>query len=301
MTVSTTDVTGKDTVVPPALYIKGRVTGSGGVGLPNVEVDARGTDNASSTYTSTSSTGDYAVAVTPGTFILNFYDTSEGAYLGGYYSTSGITSDYEKASRITVSSADVTGRNTTLKAALHIKGKVALSGGASPSGVSAWAEGPSGSESYGSVAADGTYSLAIGPGTYTIYFQDGSGKYGSGFYSSTGFTYVPTGTSNVTVSSADVTGKNVTLPKAVHIKGKVTKSGGAGLSGISVLATGPAGAYQTYSYTAADGTYSVRLLRARTRFVSSTIPTPTTAATTRRRATPQARAAPRRSPSGLPT
>ena len=257
VTVAAADVSGKNLTLPPAVHIKGKVMKSGGVGLPNIEVDAHGLDVEDSGYAYTSASGDFSVAVNPGTYILSFYDGTGLKYLGGYYSTSGITGSSDNASPITVSSADVGGKNTTLKTALHIKGKVTGSGGASLSRIWVYAEGPNGTAGYGVTAADGTYSVTLGPGAYTLYFEDDSGKYGNGFYSAAGFTYSPTGASTVTVSTADLTGKNVKLPTAVHIKGKVTRNGTTGLANIRVTATGPAGTFNTYAYTGADGTYSI--------------------------------------------
>ena len=59
------------------------------------------------------------------------------------------------------------------------------------------------------------------------------------------------------VASADVIGKNVTLPLAVHIKGKVTKAGGVGLSGSEVYPVGNGCSSRNYAYRSAAGKYTV--------------------------------------------
>jgi len=248
--VSTLDVTGKDVTLPAAIHIKGKVTKSGGVGLPGIWVYANGTEGNGS-YTAAD--GTYSIAVGSGNFLLHFYDGS-GKYGNGWYSTSGFTYFSASATAVNVASADIIGKNVTLPTAVHIKGKVTKSDGVGLGSI--WVEADSVNYSNGGyTAADGTYSVSVAPGSYTLWFSDYSATYGTGYYSTAGFTYFSSSASKVAISTADVTGKNVTLPLAVHIKGKVTKSGGGGLDGVEVDASGVG--YSGGSYTAADGTYSV--------------------------------------------
>ena len=109
-----------------------------------------------------------------------------------------------------------------------MKGKVTRTGGVGLPNIDVY---PDNSETYtesATTAADGTYAAVVAPGVYTLYFRDSSGTYGSGYMSATGFTYDSTSAVKITVGSAGVTGKNITLPAAVHIKGKVPRSGGVG-------------------------------------------------------------------------
>lgn len=252
--VSTLDVTGKNVTLPTALHIKGKVTKSGGVGLPGIWVYVDGMDSGlDGNGSDTAADGTYSVAVGPGNYIIHFYDGS-GKYGNGWYSTAGFTYFSASATTVNVASADVVGKNVTLPTAVHIKGKVTKSGGAGLQGIMVYAD----SAAYGNyafTASDGTYSISVAPGSYTLSFDDQSSTYGSGYYSTAGFTYFLSSASKVTVSTADVTGKNVTLPLAVHITGRVTKSGGAGLQDVEVEASNAG--YDNYSFTASDGTYSV--------------------------------------------
>jgi len=85
------------------------------------------------------------------------------------------------------------------------------------------------------------------------------------------------------VATSDVTGKNITLPTAVHISGKVTNAGSTGLAGIEVDACLTT-ASCTYAGTASDGTYSVAVAPTTAiRSISATTPGATRAATTRAR------------------
>jgi hypothetical protein len=106
-------------------------------------------------------------------------------------------------------------------------------------------------------AANGTYTVGVAPNdSYIVYFDDPSGTYATGFYSTGGFTALYPEASTVNVTSSDVSGINITLPVALHITGLVTNSATAGLPNIYVNAC------VTYGFcysanTAANGTYSV--------------------------------------------
>jgi hypothetical protein len=251
VTLVDTDVALKDIALPDALLIEGKVTRSGGVGLSEVWVYA---DGPGSNDTTTGPGGSYAIAVAPGDYTLYFSDYAD-VYGSGYYSTAGFTYDLASASPVTVVAASVTGKNVVLPLAIHIKGKVTKAGGAGLGGLDVRAtDGANGTDGWATTSADGTYSMAVGPGTYTLRFLGGT-TYGTGYYSTAGFTYLVASATKVTVAAVDVTGKNVVLPLAVHIKGKVTKAGGAGLSGIYVDASSSSG-YGS-SETGLDGSYSV--------------------------------------------
>jgi hypothetical protein len=149
-------------------------------------------------------------------------------------------------------------------ATYSIKGTVTGPGGVLLGNIDVIAES---SDNYGftSTASDGTYSILVASGTYTVSFADNANStYLSGYYSSSGFTLKAGSATPVTVGTADVTGVNAQLQTGHHIKGTVTGPGGAPLAGIDVYAessnysgyamTGPSG---TYSAVVASGTYTV--------------------------------------------
>ena len=239
VTVTAADVNDIDVTLPLAIHITGTVTKTGGGAVSGIEVN---TDTVSSNVIGTTrpaaTTGDgsvtdgdgnYSIAVSPGDYTVYFWDPSD-TYGSGYYVAStptDFTYDSNSASSVSVTSSDVTA-NVVLPLAIHINGKVTKSGGTGlPNiGVEAY-DKTIGYENEVSTDANGNYSVAVAPGSYTLYFWDDTEKYGDGYYNAAGFTYLSTSATAVTVTSADVTGKNVTLPLALHIKGKVTKSGGA--------------------------------------------------------------------------
>jgi phage baseplate assembly protein gpV len=256
--VASADVTGKNVTLPLAVHIKGKVTKSGGTGLGDIEVYVADNFNTYETWTWTAADGTYSLTTAPGTYTLAFYDPS-GTYGGGYYSTAGFTYYPSKATKVTVSSADVTGKNVTLPLAVYIEGKVTKSGGTGLGNIEVEAFNAS-YDTWDPTASDGTYFVSVAPGTYTLLFSDETGKYASGYYSTGGFVYNASGASSVTVASASITGKNVTLPLAVRITGKVTDAGDNGLPNIEIMASSADRTYANGAPSEADGTYSMPVI-----------------------------------------
>jgi hypothetical protein len=156
-----------------------------------------------------------------------------------------------------VSAADVIGKNITLPQAIHVAGTVTNSGGDQLAGVAVEARSIDGQRTFdGSTGANGTFAVAVGPGTYTLAFG-GLNGYAHGYYSTAGFTYDTNLAGLVTITTADATGKDVTLPGAMQIKGKVAGSSGVGLADVYVRAEEAAGDAFGDTRTAADGTYAV--------------------------------------------
>ncbi len=126
-----------------------------------------------------------------------------------------------------------------------------------------------------SSATDGTYTLAgLAGGTYAVQFQDPTGAYAFGYYSTSGYTPDRNGASIVGPSSA--TGIDVQLPIGYSISGTVTDPLSTPLAGITVDACPVAGACTSPgTQTAADGTYTVSGLAAGSYEVTYLDPTDT--------------------------
>ena len=140
----------------------------------------------------------------------------------------------------------------------HIKGTVTGSGGTSLANIYVEADS-SDYQDYGWTASDGTYSVVVPAGSYTIWLSDPSGTYLDGYYSSGGFTVAEGSATTVTIGSSDVTGINVQMETGYHIKGTVTGSGGTSLANIYVEAD--SSDYDGSATTHGDGTYSVAVVR----------------------------------------
>ena len=222
--VGSSNVTGIDVQLGTGYHIKGTVTALGGAPLEDIDVQTQYNDNYVD-YAQTQSDGTYTLVVPAGTYRLGFTDWS-GTYLNGYYSSGSsghFSISYSSATPVVVGSADVTGMDVQLGTGYHIKGKVTASDGA-PLGdiqVEPWS---SSSDYSGSAMtmADGTYSVTVPAGTYTVQFSsygicgdDGcTWPYLSGYYSSGGFVIDQSQATAVSVTSSDVTGINVVMAPA---------------------------------------------------------------------------------------
>jgi len=90
--------------------------------------------------------------------------------------------------------------------------------------------------------------IEVNPGAYKVSFSDRIGNYGSGYYSTSGFTYnwnvASTGNGLDLGRTADVV-----LPLALHIQESVIKSAGVPLAGIESRRELPSGGNYDYTYT----------------------------------------------------
>ncbi len=249
--VTTANATGVNVQLPLAPHIEGVITGPGDVALAQIEVTAYGSSGTSRTVTDAD--GKYSVAASHGSYHIAVRDPA-GAYVSGYYASTGFTTDSNAASPIPVASADVTGINMKLPAPVYLRGTVTGPGGVPLKGIDVTAN----SIVYSAdaiTAADGTFAISVVAATYHVSYCDVNGVYGSGYYSEGGLTTDPNAASPVEVSTSDELGLDVELPMAIHITGTVTGDGGAPLSGIDVFVQ--SGSMMTDTMTDPDGTYSV--------------------------------------------
>ena len=254
--------TGIDIQLPAPIWITGRITAAGGVGLGNITVAASSSalDNGGSTKTADD--GTYAIAVTPGSYLVGFSD-SAGIYASGYYSASGYAPSAGGASDVVVTAADVSGIDVELPVGIHITGVVTSPAGAPLQDIAVYALGNS-SISIGTTGADGSYSLVVVADSYLLAFLDPSSTYPVGFYSTSGFKASMSGATEVVVTTADVTGIDMRFPTPVYLQGTVMGPGSDQLTDIAVVAinnslsvstkTGPDGAW---SIPVAAGSYLV--------------------------------------------
>lgn len=252
ITVASANRSGLNMTLPKNPRILGTVKGVGGVLLANIEVRADMTQAPWDGFNTTTSTGGtFAMSVAPGTYTLSFGDPAQ-VYADGNWTAAGYSAD--RSDEFTVGSTDVSGFTVTLPKAIHIKGTVKSSGGIGIAGLSMEANGNNGN-GYSDSGPGGVYSMAVRPGIYSLSVADNGTPtvYASGFWSGTGFTLDSGASGGIIVTTADVT-VNLTVPKLVHIKGKVTGPGGVALAGIEVYSS--AGS-DLRTATAADGTYSL--------------------------------------------
>jgi protocatechuate 3,4-dioxygenase beta subunit len=249
VTVTGSNVTGISVRLPAPIWIKGRVTGPGGINLGDIRVGAYSDAYNNGGTSWTASDGLYAIAVAPGTYTVGF-DDSAGTYASGYYRTSGYTSDPTAATPVVVTAADVTGISVQLPLAVHIQGTVTGPGNAPVPNINVSVLGSVYSY-YPTTGPDGIYSVAVNPGTYHVEFDDPNGTYVTGYYASSGFTTDSNAATPVAATTADVPNISVRLPTPIFIRGKVTGPSGDPLENIDVSAR--SALYLGNTSTAADG------------------------------------------------
>ncbi|MFN8630034.1 MAG: carboxypeptidase-like regulatory domain-containing protein [Chloroflexota bacterium] len=242
------------TTVTPAvatLSISGTVTGPDDAPLAGMKVQAYGTGSFLGT---TAVDGTYTVNVPAGTYLVYVYDPN-AAHPAGYYSVTGYVADYRKASDVIVGH-DLAGIDVKLPSPIWIQGKVTAAGGAGLGGISVGAyDSDIDNGGTAKTAGDGTFAIAVTPGSYEVGFSDEAGVYASGYYGLSGYTANSALAAPVSVTASDVPGIDVELPLAIHIKGTVTSPANAPLAGIAVFAMSDT--YINTATTGADGTYSV--------------------------------------------
>jgi hypothetical protein len=244
-----------DVQMPVAYGVSGTVTGTGSVPLPVIQVTL--SSGAYEVTTFTEPDGTYMTGVPNGTYTVSFYDQVQ-TYAFGYWSLGGFTTDLDSASPLVVASADRTGINVQLPKNPQITGTVTGVGGVPLANITVKADDDANyltQVNSVSTAANGSYSLPVPAGSYRVEFSDPASIYAGGFYSTGGYTADVDSSSVVAVTTSDVPGINVTLPRAVHIKGALKGPGGVAAPGMDVSVEGPSGSY--WGTSGLGGAYSI--------------------------------------------
>jgi len=261
VTVTTSDVPLPTVTMPLGVRINGTVTGSDEATPANILVDADTGNPGPLTQTVTG--GTFSLLVPPGSYKLYFHDLNgelsplKARYVDGCYASGAsgkVTTDPNACTTLTFTmGSTVPPLNVTIPLGVQIRGRVIDQNGQGLPNM--WVHlSP---DNFGwlsmTTAADGSYSFAVIPGSYTVTFWGGgSDDHAGGCYYSVAHGNLD-GSGNtcspVTVTSPPVTLPDVTMPLGVRISGTVTGSDGKRLDNIAVAISSGTG-------TAADGTYS---------------------------------------------
>ncbi len=257
-----------------SVKVSGRLTNSGGTGLPSISVSAIDPNAVWASFgsTTTASDGTYSIALPTGTTFLIRMDDSAGTYATGYYAadlpalghyTSGITA----ATHLSTDSVDIAGIDVVLPLPAHITGTIVNDSSAGLANISVFGC-PTQTQIFNycpyaaTSDADGDYSLPVPPyASYTVIFSDTTETYLWGYYDADATGHVTMNATLATplaLSTADQDNVNVTLTTAVRITGVVTGGTTGTLSGIAVYACGQETCFT--STTANDGSYSVSVV-----------------------------------------
>ena len=203
--------------------------------------------------------GTYAVPSVPaGTYRVTFKDLL-GRYPTGYYSTGGFAPSDSSGTDVVVTSGDATGINIQYPAVYQISGAVTGPDGSPVANVQiivcdvllGSCDG-----GYASTAGNGTYSIAVVAGWYTVQAYDEQGNnFVPTLYSAAGLGGAPT---NLDVR-ANVSGINIQFAAARHISGtlRATVGGQPEFVDISACGTGITPSTCYYALSQSDGTFRI--------------------------------------------
>lgn len=253
-------VTGIDAQLALAGSISGTVTGVGGVPLAGVYVGVSTIGGDPAGVATTAADGTYTITgVDPGSYILIFNPDYDSLYQDEYYDD---TRDPAAATPIVVAlGQQVTGKNAQLAKLGLITGTVTVPAPGDPTDIQVNATSTTPSlDDYGSdvVAADGTYTMRVPAGTYTVEFY--GPDYARRWWN--GATTQASATPVTVTSGATTANINASMTRLSSLAGTVTLPGGAPVADRWVTVRTAGGLDVDYAKTAADGTWSVRGLAA---------------------------------------
>ncbi|HEY5111018.1 MAG TPA: carboxypeptidase regulatory-like domain-containing protein [Acidimicrobiales bacterium] len=265
-----TPVTGVNAAMAVGATISGTVTDSNGADLTNVCVNAMNLSGSFVGGTQTASDGSYTLILAPGSYTVQFNNCGVGTYASQWYNaTSSGAPAFSGATAITaIVGSPVTNVNAAMAVGATISGTVTNSSGAGISNVCVNVLDSSGVFVQGSqTASDGTYTLIVAPGSYTVRFNNcGVGNYVQQFYNGTpaGAPSFSGATSFSAIVGTPVININAVMAPDTTISGTVTNSSGAGLSGVCVDLLNPSSGtyFVALATTGSDGTYTFRGLAA---------------------------------------
>ena len=249
------DATGVDVTLPKGFTVTGIITRqSNGTPVAGVEVTASGSQYFSNVRTN--STGKYVLKALPaGSYIIFVSPPASAKLKSGFYTTANsnhFTTNPARATAVTIVSSNLTGKSMKLPAAAKtykISGKITRqSNGNAVASVGVSAFGAAGSGSATTTSTGAYVITGLPAGGYTIHvavpegvnLQDGCYKTGPTGH----FVANCTNATMVTITSANLTGKNVALPNGLKITGTVTDRHGNPASFAPVQAE-PQGALAT--------------------------------------------------------
>lgn len=211
-------------------------------------------------YTTTDSAGHYSVGdLQPGQYRVRFAAINRPDQFA-YGKT-----DYESANIITVTSGGTTTVNDTILDTGTISGFLVDSQGNPVPDAHVSASSPAGLWGFAVTSSDGSYSMALYPGSYTVSFRVGSVEqfaYGKTYEDADVFTVAADATTTV----------NETLMPTGTVTGRVTLSNGSPAADVEVEALSSDGGSGPSVTTDADGVYHLTYLTAGSYKISFRLP-----------------------------
>ncbi len=250
--------------------ITGLVTDSNDTPLPGIKIMVRTFGNqVTQAFVRTDTSGNYTISVPAGDYVVcAINDTTQSYAASQWWTSSGGSIGMRGAGKITVDSSTPIAVNFKLDNGGRISGTV--TGGSSNTLLDGIVVTLRDFDSqitlvWAITSPDGTYSLNVSPGDYTISFRNGtiSQPYASGDFNSA----IPGGSINtyqaekITVTVGGSIPASINLTDGGLIQGKVSDApeNGNVVAGISVKVNDYTGAFAHSLSTGADGTYNLWL------------------------------------------
>jgi hypothetical protein len=267
--VAGTSKTGISVQLPAGHTISGKITRqSNGTVVVGASVSAFG--SAGFSFATTNSTGDYVLKALPNGSYTVYVSTASTLHLrDGYFTTANVnhfTLLASGATQIVISGTNATGKYMKLPAdpATHsISGKITrATGGAALVGAHVTASGSAGTIS-ATTNSLGNYTIAgLFPGSYILVVEPPSGvNLQSGCYLSTNatthFTANCGAATHLTISTVNLTGKNVALPNGLTISGTLQNRAASPLAYTSVSANSLGAQFSQSAVTDATGHFLI--------------------------------------------
>jgi hypothetical protein len=252
------DVTGLAIHMKDYPRIKGKLTGPAGQGLASQWITAWGVNGTVGTYSEqTAADGTYWLQAPAGQYHIGV--TAYDPYAPGYYSATGWKLYESDASVVTTTTADVSGINLQIPSMQTISGKFTDIEGSPIQYVTVTTEWSSAHYQTGYSQADGTWSVKVPPGSWTLQlsqsYQTKAGWVGGGVWVATQGAATP-----YAVSSSSIPNVNVVLPWLPRLYGVVHDAQGAPIAGVAVQLGVMGMTPPMYGDTSrADGSYRIFL------------------------------------------
>ena len=193
----------------------------------------------------TAADGTYAMSADPGDYLLRVYDPSN-VHVPGYWTPGGMTIYEAQATTISVGASNLPGKDITLIAWPRVRGTMTDTDGQPIEGLVIDASNNVELQT----AADGTYAIRVFPNTSITVMVNATFIYRRGWYSSGGFVTDETAKTPIAVTTSDVTGISLTVPKWPTISGTLLDADGLPANASLTFTTAWAG---TQGATTRDG------------------------------------------------
>jgi hypothetical protein len=284
---TTASVTGINATVPFGFKISGIIyEGTTATHVAGADVIVCGVTGFTCRFVFTTSTGAFtAQGLAPGQFTIQA--SSPGNYVSGWYRsgvTGNFTLDGSLATKLSITTANLTGKNVTLPVGHRITGFVKTTANVALAGASVSTSGASRS-AYATTTSTGAFTLqGLPAGTYKVAVNNSSARpdladvyYRSGVTGQ--YTYDPALATGIAITTADKALGTIWEPVGKTISGKITH-GGVALQGSQVTAIPTsAGAIDFFFFfgagsasSAADGTWTIKGLRPATYRIEASAP-----------------------------